>query len=219
MTRRTRYGLFALAAAAILVLVIIVWDREAVLRWKEHANPWLFFAAMAVFPAFGVPLSPLFIVAGATFGNRVGLLGSLAAVGFNFALCYAISVGLRGPIQRLLARFHYQLPDFGAQERSPVRFALAVKVTPGLPAFAKNYILGVGRVPFGIYLAVSMAITGTYAVLLVMVGESLFDHRFNRGVVLAACAAVLALGAVIWWRKRRRPRSADPRASPSKPET
>jgi hypothetical protein len=61
-----------------------------------HAlRPLPYFAMMAVLPAIGIPISPLYILAGASFGIAVGLVGSLVALAVNATLCYWISSRLR----------------------------------------------------------------------------------------------------------------------------
>jgi uncharacterized membrane protein YdjX (TVP38/TMEM64 family) len=192
--------------AALAVLLWLVWDREAVMTWIRQARPLPFFALMAVAPAFGVPLTPFFILAGATFGGRVGLLGSGLALALNLALCFWIArSGLRPRLASLLRRLGYELPDFGEEGRDVVRFALLVKLAPGVPAFVKTYGLGVAGVPFGLYFAVSMLVTGLYAVSLVVLGESLLEHDLRRALV-AGGALVVLLAAAFWGLRRRRDR-------------
>src|SRR5262245_32848199 len=84
------------AGIAVLVVglgyvTVSIWDRDALVRWMSEAAPAPFFLAMAVLPAIGVPLSPFMIVAGATFGIWVGLIGSIAAIAINLCICYAIA--------------------------------------------------------------------------------------------------------------------------------
>jgi uncharacterized membrane protein YdjX (TVP38/TMEM64 family) len=133
---------------------------------------------------------------------RLGLVGSLLALAANAAGCYFVARLMRPRLAALLRRFRYQLPDFRSGERSAFRFTLAVKLTPGVPAFVKQYGLGVAGVPFGLYFALSMGITGLYAVSLVVLGESLFDHNVGRALIAGAAVLLLALG-VWWWRRRR----------------
>ena len=187
------------------------WDREAMMSWKQEAGPLPFFGAMAVFPAVGLPITPFFVLAGATFGIGLGLLGSGVALGLNLTLCYAIArSGLRPRVEALLRRFEYELPQFEHGDPGAFRFTLLVKLAPGAPAMAKNYLLGISGVPFPLYFGTSMLITGAYAVLCVVVGDSLFEHSFRR--VLAACAVAVGLAVGLgWWRKRgRRDRDAEP---------
>jgi uncharacterized membrane protein YdjX (TVP38/TMEM64 family) len=86
-----------------------------------------------------------------------------------------------------------------------VRFALAVKLAPGVPAFVKHYGMAMVGVPFPVYFALSMLITGAYAVGFVVVGGSLLDHRLSRtAIVIGALAAAIAVG--MWWSRRRQTR-------------
>lgn len=194
-------------AGIALVLVILVagwfaWNRDAVLAWKEQASPLAFFTIMALLPAIGAPLTPFYIVAGATFGLWKGLFGSAIALVINLSLAYfAARHSTGGWLRRGLLRLGYELPDFDRDSARPFRFTLVVKLTPGLPLFLKNYLLGLSGVPFGTYLGVSMLVSALYAVPLMALGDSLFKHEQARVwiFVLAGIAAI-----VWWWRRRKR---------------
>jgi len=202
-----------------LIVVVSAWDGEAIAAWKRDASPLRYFAAMAILPALGVPFSPLFILAGATFGNQIGLLGSGLALGVNLALCYWIARRMRRRLEPLLRRFGYELRDLDAKERGSFRFTLAMKLMPGLPTFLKSYALGMAGVPFGVYFAVSMFFSGVYGFLLVTIGESLLEHRFNMSTLLVAIGAALVLILLWWWRRRTRDegrREHDHQAAPGR---
>ena len=193
-----------LGLAVMAVVLWSIWNREAMMTWKKEAAPFPFFAAMTFLPAFGVPITPFFVVAGATFGIGPGLLGSGIALGSNLTLCYGIArSGLRRRLKSLLYRLDYQLPDFQGKGAGAVRFTLFVKLAPGLPAVAKNYFLGLTGVPFPLYFGLSMLITGAYASLCVVLGTSLREHDTRR-VVVAGVVVVAGMLALVWWRRRRR---------------
>jgi uncharacterized membrane protein YdjX (TVP38/TMEM64 family) len=200
--------LAGLGLAALAVVVWWAWDHDAMMAWKADAGALPFFAAMAVLPAIGMPITPFFVLAGATFGVGIGLLGSGVALGLNLALCYGIArSGLRPWLESLLQRFEYELPDFEEKKRGALRFTLLVKLTPGAPAVAKNYLLGLTGVPFSLYFVSSMLITGAYAVLCVVVGVSLFEHEIRRSLAIGAAIVALSLGLLWWHRRRTRPDS------------
>jgi uncharacterized membrane protein YdjX (TVP38/TMEM64 family) len=206
-----RWTLVVGAALLLLVAALAVWfawDREAVRAWKENASPLAFFSAMAILPAFGVPLTPFYIVAGATFGLRSGLLASAIALTVNLILSYVVARrALRNWLQRLLQRFDYKFPDF-EREQGALRFALLVKLTPGVPMVLKNYLLGMSGVPFGTYLAVSLFTAALYAVPLMALGNSLFQHDSRRAWVAAVLIAVAV--AIAWfWRRHNSQSSQD----------
>jgi uncharacterized membrane protein YdjX (TVP38/TMEM64 family) len=199
-----RAGILALIVG-LGCLIISIWDRDALVQWISEASPLPFFLGMAVLPAIGVPQSPFMIVAGATFGVWIGLIGSLAAIAINLCIGYAIAhTRLRPRIESLFERFDYKVPDFTGGGGAAWRFAAAVKLTPALPAFAKMYVLAVTAVPFAIYFGVSLGITSTFAVAWIVLGDSLLAHELNHATMAALAIAVLAAVAVIWWWKRRR---------------
>ncbi|MGN6110920.1 MAG: hypothetical protein ACTHU0_37815 [Kofleriaceae bacterium] len=210
--RWLRRALLVAGAAVVLYLAWAIWKSGAVVDWMRSARPLPFFIALAVLPALGAPITPLFLAAGATFGIHVGLIGTALALAANLALCYWIARSrLRGPLEALLRRFGHALPDFRAPGRSALRWTLALKLAPGLPGFVKNYGLGAAGVPFPLYFGLSMLITGAYAAALVVLGESLFEHEVGRSVAVAvAIAAVVAGGVWWWWRRRRRRGSLTP---------
>ena len=198
-----------LLVAGLLLLLWTQWDAEAFAAWKEQAGPLPYFAAMAVLPALGLPMTPLFVVAGATFGALVGLAGSLVALALHLSLCYWVArSGLRPRIERLLARFDVDLPAFDGRRDRALRFILLVRLAPGVPAFAKNYLLGASGVPYGLFIAVSMAMGSVYAAGFVVLGESVLS-RDARGIAIAAAGLLLAALAFVWL--RRRPGPADDR--------
>jgi len=199
----------------LLALVWAVWDHDALLGWTARARPVPFFAVMAVVPALGVPMTPFFILAGATFGAPIACLGSAIAIVANLTLCYALARGrLRSWTEAVFRRFDYELPDFTKERRGSVRFSLLVKLAPGIPGALKHYALALTGVPFTSYLIVSGLVTGTYAAALILLGQSLFEHELRRALPVIAILVVLALG-LWWWQKRRGGRAAPSPGTPS----
>jgi uncharacterized membrane protein YdjX (TVP38/TMEM64 family) len=197
-----RAGIVALAVA-LAYLIVSIWDRDAVARWMSEASPVPFFIAMALLTSIGLPQSPFMIVAGATFGVPVALVGTIVAIAAHLCLCYAIARSkLRPRVRALFERFDYKVPDFTAGGRSAFRFAAAVKLAPVLPAFAKAYILAVTAVPFPIYFGVSLAISSVFAVAWIALGDSLFAHDVSHATIAAIAIAVLVMLALRWWRRR-----------------
>jgi uncharacterized membrane protein YdjX (TVP38/TMEM64 family) len=195
-------GVAIAALAAVVYAVWSAWDRELFAAWKQEAGPLPYFIGMAILPAIGVPMTPLFVIAGAAFGRRIGLIGSVLALAAHFTLCYWIAHGRMRPLfQSLLGRFEYELPDFGKAGKRAGRFTLMMRLAPGLPSVVKTYALGMTGVPFGPYFALSMLISGLYAAAFVVFGESVLEHRPGRALLPLAVVAVIALG--LWWLLRR----------------
>lgn len=175
----------------------------------HDAGPWPFFGAMALLPAIGAPLTPFFLLAGAGFGVRIGLVGSAVALAVNLMLCYWIArSGLHARLEAILARFDYELPNFEARRADAIRLTVMVKLAPGVPNTIKHYGLALAGVPFAAYFGISMLVTGIYGAALVVLGESLLDHDLDR--VFVTAAIVLAVGGALWVVLSRRRRAARP---------
>jgi len=180
------------------------WDQAAFLAWKQEVGPVTFFAALAILPAIGVPTTPFFVLAGMTFGLTVGLLGTAVSLAINMVLCFWIAhSGLRTPLRQLLARWGRELPQ--VEGREALRFAVLIKLAPGVPAFVKQYALGLSGIRFGPYFLVSFLITLPYAFAFVVLGESIFAFDWEQGV--GALLALLGLSGAVWgvryWWQRR----------------
>lgn len=200
--RWVRLALAALALVGILYLVWSAYDHEAVMAWLRELRPLPFFAAMAVVPALGIPATPLYVFAGASFGPLLGLIGSWIALAVNLVLCYWIARRLRPQLTWLLRRFRTELPDFAERDRGVVKFTLGVKLAPGVPTFVKNYVLGFVGVPFKPYFAVSMLFTAVYGAAFVLMGDSLVGHELGR-TTLVAVALLAAVALAVAWRRRK----------------
>ncbi len=174
-----------------------------------------FFVAMTLLPALGFPLAPFYVAAGTTFGVRLGLIGSAIAVAVNLSLCYVIArSGLRTRIRAVLRRFHGRIPDVAAK-RTSLQITIFIKLAPGIPAAIKHYLIALAGVPFPLYFVICMLFAAAYAVPLIVLGESLFDHDVGAVAIAAAAAAVLA--AVGWWwhtHRRRRSSASDAARAP-----
>jgi uncharacterized membrane protein YdjX (TVP38/TMEM64 family) len=206
---RSRWLLLPVALAVAVALLLLAaawfsWDREAVLAWKESASPPVFFAAMSILPAIGLPLTPFYIVAGATFGVPIGLLGSMIALTVNLALCYLIARSIpHAWLEGVMSRFGTKFPTFD-EPSGAIRFSILVKLTPGVPMLLKNYLLGLSGVPFKVYLFTSLVTSLLYAVPLMILGNSLFDHDWNRSTVAIILGIAAGVGVWVWRRRSRR---------------
>jgi len=184
------------------------WDQTAIEDLTED-NPLVFFGLMALLPALGFPATPFYLVAGASYETGFGLAGTLTAVALNLSLCYWIArSGLRPVVRKLLTRAGIRFPE--VKEKNEFKFAVLVKLTPGVPVFAKNYLLGLADIPFKIYFPVSMVIAGIYAASFVILGESMLERDPWKAVGVGAFLALIG-GAVFWWRRRMRLRGKDPK--------
>jgi uncharacterized membrane protein YdjX (TVP38/TMEM64 family) len=186
------------AIAAGLALHGMNW-RGAVERGLDAirgAGPWVFFVAMALLPAIAVPMLTFSLTAGSAFGGQMGMGGvvaaGLAAVTINLALTYWLARrALRPWLARLIARLGYRLPQVDGADMTDL--IVLLRVTPGIPFFAQNYLLGLADVPVVSYLVISCVISWAYTAAFIVFGDALLHGRGRAGLV--ALSLLLALSA------------------------
>ena len=208
LTRR-RLGIALLGGvlvAALSVALWLFWNHEEVLEWKREAEPLPFFVLMALLPALGFPITPLFVLAGAVFGATVGLIGSFLGLAVNLLLCHWIAhSALRPHLERMLARTNYRLPRFDADRRGALQFILLVRITPGVPLFLKNYLIGFSDIGLRLHFGISILLTGAYGAGFVLLGESMLEHDVFEAIIAAVILALVSVAVVLLRRYLRRP--------------
>lgn len=157
-------------------------------------GPVAFFAAMAILPAIGCPITIFTISVGPIFGAQLGLPLILAisagVIAFNLAFAYWLArFALRPWVQALFGWLGYRLPEVATGDR--LSLAVLVRVTPGPPYFVQNFILGLVGVPFGLYMAVSGLICISFSFGFILFGDSLAQGKGK--VVLLSISLLVAL--------------------------
>jgi uncharacterized membrane protein YdjX (TVP38/TMEM64 family) len=220
--RRRRLGLVAAGGVALVAAGIAAWFVPAE-RWSEawalvgSAMEWVralgagwFFAAFAVLPAVGFPVSVFALSAGSLFGPTLGLPMVLALAGLSMAVSMSISYGLaryavRPWVTRLLGYVGYRVPVVPAEKQKV--FTVLVRITPGPPYVFQSFLLGLAGVPFWTYLAISWAICTVNICLVIVFGDALAQGK-GKVALLALAGVVLVVLAVKLVRKRMVKRAA-----------
>jgi uncharacterized membrane protein YdjX (TVP38/TMEM64 family) len=210
--------------SALLVLAVVVagtWlahafglaalTQRAVENLRTLGAP-AFFLAMATLPAIGFPLLPFAIAAGPAFAPELGVAGvigcAVGAVSLNVALSYFVAARLlRGPIQALVRRFGYIVPEL--DPRHAWLATLLVRVVPGPPFWVQSYALGLLRVPFRAYLVVSTLVPAGYLSAAILLGDAVLQGRPRQALLAAAVFGVAAAGFALTRRWLAHSRPAD----------
>lgn len=199
-TQSLKVAILLILVVAGLVLVIrgvnLIEVRDQSIAAVRDSGPGLYFTAMAILPALGVPLLAFTLSAGPMFGPRLGIgivvLLSLAAITVNFILSYFFArYTMRPVIARLMAWLGYKLPKISEGDVTDV--IIIVRVTPGIPFFAQNYLLGLAGVPFRKYLAITCIFTWGLSAAFVLFGDALM--RGEGKVALITASFVIAAAA------------------------
>ncbi len=217
-TRLRRLGwLSALLLAVLLVLAwhygiglddFAAWGRDG-LAWLRERPLWLLLA-IAILPGLPVPAAPLLILAGAVLTPRFGVVPAVlmawGALACNMTWTYWVAAGPgRRQVDRLLRLLDVRLPVLSTS--NALRLSLLFRVTPAIPLFVQNLALGFMRVPFRIYLPVSVLAQLMYVTGFVVFGESL--QSGSARLALTALGLVVIAGVVAGYVRERLGRRAD----------
>jgi uncharacterized membrane protein YdjX (TVP38/TMEM64 family) len=179
----------------------------------------LFFISMAILPAIGFPLLPFALLAGPTFSPIFGTGGvaalAILAVCTNVTLSYVLaSTVLRPPVQWLVTRLGYRLPD--PARYNPWLLSLLTRVAPGPPFWMQSYTLGLVRVRFAPYVVVSTTVPAGYLTGAIMFGDAI--HHGKAGTAIFAVGLLLLIGVGVYFlRKKLTAPTCDPAPTFSPP--
>jgi uncharacterized membrane protein YdjX (TVP38/TMEM64 family) len=134
--------------------------------WKQSegflmGHQVLLFVALVILPGLPVPTSALLFLAGTVWRDRpvVACAICLVAIALNMTWTYWLAARPgRGLVEKLIIAGNLRIPE--VDPGNHLRLLLLLRLTPGFPLFLQNYLLGFFRVPFRLYLWVSMCCTG-----------------------------------------------------------
>ncbi len=207
-SKRGRWWLAGLALAAVGAAAL-VWTK-ADFEWQEIArrlaelNTVAVIALMATLPIAGFSVAIVYLVAGAKFGPVVGGVVVAGVTAVHLLASYWISRSvLRGPIERFLKKRKHELPHVPEGENASVA-AMAVLV-PGIPYFARNYLLALTDVPFRVYFWVCLPLYVARSYVTILLGDlgTEPDTR-TLAILIVVYVAKLGICAYLIWRIRRR---------------
>ncbi len=211
--KRKKLPVLKLAVGAIVVVVAAVVMLRGVdvrgaidegLEVIRGAGAVVFFTAMALLPAVGVPASVFTLTAGPVFGPKLGMplvvVLSVAAMMFNIVMSYFLARrALRPLLEKVFSRLGYKVPEVAPEDMMDL--SIVVRVTPGSPFPVQNYLLGMAGVPFGKYVLVAFIVQAIYTPAFVVFGDALL-HGKGKMVMIAMSLLVVAAVATQWVRKR-----------------
>lgn len=217
---KKKLPLVKLAIVAVVLLIAGVFVLRAVgmdrlVGWLDQLvgvirgmGPWVFFAAMTVLPALGVPMLAFTIPAGEAFAPTMGLGGviavALVVIALNLALSYWVArYALRPLLTRLLTRYGYSVPRVTRENALSV--LLVVRLTPGPPYAFQCFLLGLAEAPFKLYMIVSWLAILPYALAAIILGQGLRNGNFKT-IIAAVGVIVVATIGLQWLRKKYFPR-------------
>lgn len=214
---RRRWWLGTVAGlAAVLAAAVWLWgdfEWRALVETLTGFNSAVVFALMATLPIGGFSIMVVYLVAGAKFGPILGGVAVAGATAVHLLASFWIARSvLRGPLQKFLERRGHRLPHVPEGENVSVA-AMAV-LLPGLPYFARNYLLALTDVPFRIYFWVCLPLYVARSYVTILIGDLGTEPDGRRLAILVGVYVLkLSVCAYLIWRIRRRIRQNDSRSA------
>lgn len=217
MNGRVRIALICLCAlgfAAIFTAWKMGVDLAALKKMWVTANaylvkhPLVLFVALVFLPGLPIPTSALLFTAGVVWRQQPVMACSLCvlAMALNLTWTYWLAAGpARKLVEKMLAASSFRIPDL--PQGNHLKLILVMKLTPGIPFFVQNYVLGFLRAPFHLYLPISILCNGIIGTGVVLSGVGLADGKLMpaiTGVSLIALGVVLTQLIRGWLSKRKR---------------
>jgi len=169
---------------------------------------------MATLPVVGFSVSVVYVVAGVKFGPVIGGVAVAGATAVHLVLTHWICQSvLRERLQRFLARRNHHLPHVPDGEN--VSVAAMAALVPGLPYFARNYLLALTDVPLRTYFWVCLPIYVARSYVAILLGD--FGGEPDRDTLLTlgiVYVVKLSICAYLLWRIRKRFKRAKERQQP-----
>lgn len=198
-------GLLAWRTGVDVATLKDVWRAtEAYLK----QNSWALFLALVILPGLPVPTSVLMLTAGVVWREQplMACLLCLLALALNLSWTYWLAAGpARRLVEKLLVASSMRIPELPRGDH--LKLILVLRLTPGIPLFFQNYLLGFLRAPFWLYLPVSLLCTGIISTGVVLSGAGLADGQIKwaiTGVSLIVLGGVFTHLVRGWLAKRKR---------------
>jgi uncharacterized membrane protein YdjX (TVP38/TMEM64 family) len=208
-TLRFRWWLtWALVVIAVGCAVWWWWRSDYTLKSVTDSiasfNAFVVFALMATLPVVGFSVSVIYLVAGVKFGPMLGGVAVTGATAAHLLLTHWICRSvLRERLQRFLARRNHHLPHVPAGENASI--AAMAALVPGLPYFARNYLLALTDVPLRTYFWICLPIYVARSYVAILLGDFGGEPDRQTLILLALVYVVkLSICAYLLWRIRKR---------------
>lgn len=174
-------------------------DVDAVRDYAESMNGWLVFVLISTLPLVGFPVTVLHVAAGVRWGAGLGLALVAASILLQLLASHALVKLFHPLFEKRLAKLRKKVPK-GAH-RPVTLFTILV---PGVPYFAKNYLIPLVGVPLPTFLLIAFPIHAVRAVIAVVFGEQSDQLTAGRIACFAVYWIIVTLGCAWAFRRLRK---------------
>ena len=182
-------------------------DMDQVRDYAGRVNGAVAFALLVVLPLVGFPVSVLHVAAGIRFGTAWGLVLVAGSIVLQLLASYALVHVWRKKFARWLEPVRKRIP-----ETAHGTMCLFTMLLPGVPYFAKNYVLPLLGVPLRTYLLWCIPTHVVRSVVGVAFGDQ-SDHLTPTRIAVFVLYGLSVAGASWWMWRRLQSQFADRRAA------
>lgn len=169
---------------------------DAVRSYAEKLDGVVAFVLLTILPLLGFPVTVLFVAAGIKFGKGLGMALVALSILIQLLASYGLVHWKRKFFERKFKDAREKIPP-GAH--GPV--TLFTLLLPGVPFFAKNYLIPMLGVPLRTFLLWALPIHVARSTVSVVFGDE-SDH-LTPARIAALVAYFVAMLAASWWAFRR----------------
>lgn len=190
-----------LVAVAVLILagLAVLSHYITIDMVHEHADRldgFVAFVLLTVLPLVGFPVSVLHVAAGIRFGTGLGFALVATSIILQLLASYVLVHSFRRKFSKRLAPVQEKIPR-GAHSA----MCLFAMLIPGVPYFAKNYVLPLLGVPLSTYLMVCAPVHMVRSSVAIFLGDKSDDLTPGRIVALVIYFSATVFAS--WWMFRR----------------
>lgn len=162
----------------------------------DRLNGFVAFLLLTLLPLVGFPVSVLHVAAGIRFGTGLGLALVTLSILLQLLASYVLVHSFRRKFSKRLEPVKERIPR-GAHGA----MSLFTMLVPGVPYFAKNYVLPVLGVPLSTYLAICWPIHAVRSSVAIFLGDKSDELTPTR--IAALSVYFLTMVFASWWMFRR----------------
>jgi uncharacterized membrane protein YdjX (TVP38/TMEM64 family) len=152
----------------------------------------LLWLGMAFGTLFGMPVVPFYLAAGALWKDWALFLTALALI-THFALSFLLAKSILRPfLLRLTERFSKKVTLPKVNDSILVVF---IRLFPGLPLFAKSYLLCLSGVGFWTYLIGSLVVEMFWAAGFIFLGQAVMSGKIS--LIIGAVALIIFIALLL----------------------
>lgn len=190
----------ALIIGGLICLAVVVAyrfiDMDQLRDYAGRVNGVVAFTLLVILPLAGFPVSVLHVAAGIRFGSGWGLALVAASIGLQLLASYALVHLFRARFARWLEPVEQKIP-----KTAHGTMCLFTMLLPGVPYFAKNYVLPLLGIPLRTYLLWCFPMHAVRSVVAVVFGDQSGDLTPTR--IAGFVAYGLMIAGSSWWMWRR----------------